>query len=59
MVGADGIFIVMGDLGFERSHFLLELLICMSESISFNAMDGITMLKGGNEPFCDFLGAFS
>ena len=40
---------VVGDLGFKQSHFLLELLICASKCVSFNAMDGIVMLKGGNK----------
>ena len=57
-VGAEGVLVVVGDLGFERSNFLLELLICMRESISFKAMDGIPMLDGGNEPSRNVSGLF-
>jgi len=48
-VGARGVVVVLGDLGFERSNFLLELLIVASESVGFKAVDGIPMLDGGNE----------
>src|SRR5579863_1340893 len=55
VVGAKGVLVVVGDLGFERSNFLLELLICTSERVGFKVVDGIAMLNGGNEPFCDVL----
>src|SRR5579863_582617 len=51
IVGTEGVFVVMGDLGFERSNLLLELLICASERIGFNAMDGIAVLDSGNRSF--------
>ena len=53
VVRAEGVLVVVGDLGFERSNFLLELLICASEHVGFKAVDGIAMLNGGNESFCD------
>src|SRR5579863_5338764 len=46
VVGAEGVLVVMGDLGFERSNFFLELLICASECIGFKAVNGIVMLNG-------------
>src|SRR5579863_3812913 len=55
VVGAEGVLVVMGNLGFERSNFLLELLICASECVGFKAVDGIVMLNGGNKPLCDIL----
>src|SRR5579863_1773066 len=58
IVGTEGVFVIVGDLGFERSNLLLELLICMSECIGFNVMDGIAMLDGGNESLCDVLDSF-
>ena len=58
IVRTEGVLVVVGDLGFERSNFLLELLICASECVSFNAMDGIVMLDGGNEPLGNILDVF-
>src|SRR5579863_6505180 len=58
MVGAEGVLVVMGDLGFERSNLLFELLICASESVGFNAMDGIAVLDGGDEALGDLLDSF-
>jgi len=57
-VGARGVVVVLGDLGFKRRDFLLELLIVASESVGFKAMDGIPMLDGGNETLGDVSGAF-
>src|SRR5579863_8863640 len=54
IVGTEGVLVIVGDLGFERSNLLFELLICASESVGFNAMDGITVLDGGDEAFGDF-----
>src|SRR5579863_1010736 len=51
IVGTEGIVVVVGDLGFERSNSLLELLISMSERIGFNAMDGIAVLDSGDKSF--------
>src|SRR5579863_9372236 len=51
IVGTEGVGMVVGNLGFERSNLLLELLICASECIGFKIIDGIAMLDGGNEPF--------
>src|SRR5579863_9914888 len=53
VVGARGVLVVVGDLGFERSNFRLKLLICASECIGFKAVDGIAMLNGGNESLGD------
>src|SRR5579863_6063931 len=53
MVGTEGVLVVVGDLGFERSNLFFELLICASESVGFNAMDGIAVLDGGDEAFSD------
>src|SRR5579863_3778278 len=53
IVGTEGVLVVMGDLGFERSHLLFELLICASECIGFNAMDGIAVLDSGNKTLGD------
>ena len=47
---------VVGDLGFEQSNFLLKLLICASECVSFKAVDGILMLDGGNKALGDVPG---
>src|SRR5579863_1153525 len=58
-VRAEGVLMIVGNLGFEHSNLLLELLICVSESISFKAMDGIPMLDGSNEPLCNILSMFS
>src|SRR5579863_7670085 len=55
IVGTEGVFVVVGDLGFERSNFLFELLICASECVGFNAMDGIAVLDSGNKALGDFL----
>ena len=57
-VGPEGVLMVMGDLSFECSDFLLELLICASESIGFKAVDGIPMLDGGNEASGNVPGTF-
>src|SRR5579863_8789158 len=53
IVGTEGVLVVMGDLSFERSNLLFELLICVSECVGFNAMDGIVMLDGGNQSLRD------
>ena len=58
-IRAEGVLMIVGDLSFKRRNFLLELLICMRESIGFKAMNGILMLDGGNEPLCNVLGTFS
>src|SRR5579863_2928511 len=55
IVGTEGVFVVMGDLGFERSNLLFELLICASECVGFNAMDGIAVLDSGNKAFGNLL----
>jgi len=57
-IRAEGVLMIVGDLSFKRCNFLLELLICMRESIGFKAMNGILMLDGGNEPLCNVLGTF-
>src|SRR5579863_1254570 len=51
IVRTKGVVVVMGDLGFERSNSLLELLISASECIGFNAMDGIVVLDSGDKSF--------
>ena len=58
-VGARGVVVVVGDLGFKQRNFLLELLIVASESVGFKAVDGIPMLDGGNEASGDVSGTFS
>ena len=49
---------VVGDLGFERSNFLLELLIVASECVGFKVVDGIPMLDGGKQASGDVPGTF-
>src|SRR5579863_1048575 len=58
VVGAWRVVVVVGNLSFERSNFLLELLIVASECVGFKAMDGIAMLNGGNEAPGNVPGAF-
>jgi len=55
VVRAEGVFVIVGDLSFEQSNFLLKLLICASKRVGFNVMDGIAMLDGSNKSFCDIL----
>src|SRR5579863_8679831 len=55
IVGTEGVFVIVGDLGFERSNFFFELLICASESVGFNAMDGVAVLDSGNKALGDLL----
>ena len=57
-VGAEGVFVIVGNLGFKRSDFLLKLLICARECVGFKAMDGVPMLDGGNEPSRNVSGLF-
>ena len=57
-VGAWGVVVVVGDLGFERSNLFLELLIVASERVGFKAVDGIPMLDGGNKALGDVSGTF-
>ena len=57
-VGAWWVVVVVGDLGFERSNFLLELLIVASECVGFKAVDGIPMLDGSKEASGDVPGTF-
>ena len=57
-IRTEGVLVVVGDLGFKCSNFLLELLICARECVGFKAIDGIPMLDGGNEPSCNVSGLF-
>src|SRR5579863_6506407 len=57
-VGAEGVLVVVGDLSFKCLNFLFELLICVSKSVGFKAIDGIPMLEGGNKPLCNVSGMF-
>src|SRR5579863_9546546 len=58
IVGTEGVLVIVGDLGFERSNLLFELLICASESVGFNAMDGIAVLDSGNKALGDLFDSF-
>ena len=58
LVRAWWVVMVEGDLGFERSNLLLELLIVASKCVGFKAMDGIPMLDGGKEASGDVPGTF-
>ena len=58
IVGTKGVVMVVGDLGFERSNSLLELLISASERVGFNAMDGIAVLDSGDKSFGNLFDSF-
>src|SRR5579863_303795 len=59
IVGIKGVIVVVGDLGFKQSNLLLELLICTSECVGFNAMDGIAVLDSGNKSFGNLFDSFA